>query len=89
MQGQGNGGQGEGWGGMETGVGRGGGGGGGREGARGNFSAQQANLDERSISNPKLDSFMGGSHLVGTEVDCRQQVLGCRCYDGSKAVHLH
>ena len=62
---------------------------GGKGGARGNFSAQQANLDKRSISNPKLSPFMRGGHLVGTEVDCRQQVLWRRCYDGPEAVHLH
>ena len=50
---------------------------------------KQANLDKRRISNSKLGPFMGGSHLVGTEVDCRQQVLWRRCYDGPEAVHLH
>ena len=53
------------------------------------YPAQQANLDECSIPNPKLGAFMRGSHLVGTEVDCRQQVLWRCCYDGPEAVHLH
>ena len=59
---------------------------GGVEGGRGHG---KAHLDESSISDPQLNPFMGRGHLVGTEVDCGQQVLWRSCYDCPEAVHLH